>query len=111
MMEGGEAMPDLARVSRLLADAYRLLSDQSLGNGELAVAMKLLTETEATEQTARPRRAAAALRWHHRQRAGTGVRAHHRRLETAATGEANGQGAAVTSDDLTRARALGACFG
>jgi hypothetical protein len=53
MMEGGEAMPDLARVSRLLADAYRLLSDQSLGNGELAVAMKLLTETEATEQTRR----------------------------------------------------------
>jgi hypothetical protein len=52
MMEGGEAMPDLARVSRLLADACRLLSDQSLGNGELAVAMKLLTETEATEQTA-----------------------------------------------------------
>ena len=36
MMEGGEAMPDLARVSRLLADAYRLLSDQSLGSGELA---------------------------------------------------------------------------
>jgi hypothetical protein len=59
MMEGGEAMPDLARVSRLLADAYRLLSDQSLGRGELAaataigeargkiaVAMKLLAETE-----------------------------------------------------------------
>ena len=57
--DGGEAMPDLARVSRLLADAYRLLSDQSLGRGELAaataigeargkiaVAMKLLAETE-----------------------------------------------------------------
>ena len=52
-------MPDLARESRLLADAYRLLSDQSLGRGELAaatgigeargkiaVAMKLLAETE-----------------------------------------------------------------
>jgi hypothetical protein len=50
---------DLARVSRLLADAYRLLSDQSLGRGELAVAtsigeargkiavaMKLLAEAE-----------------------------------------------------------------
>jgi hypothetical protein len=46
MMEGGEAMPDLARVSRLLADAYRLLSDQSLGRGELAAAMKLLVKTE-----------------------------------------------------------------
>jgi hypothetical protein len=57
MMEGGEAMPDLARVSPLIADAYRLLSDQSLGSGELAtaigeargkiaVAMKLLAETE-----------------------------------------------------------------
>jgi hypothetical protein len=59
MMEGGEAMPDLARISRLLADACRLLSDQSLGRDELAVAiaigeargkiaaaMKLLAETE-----------------------------------------------------------------
>jgi len=52
-------MPDLAHVSRLLADAHRLLSDQSLGRDELAVAiaideargkiaaaMKLLAETE-----------------------------------------------------------------
>ena len=52
-------MPDLAHVSRLLADAYRLLGDQSLGRDELAVAiaigeargkiaaaMKLLAETE-----------------------------------------------------------------
>ena len=50
-------MPDLARVIRVLADAYQLLSDQSLGRGELAttigeargkiaVAMKLLAETE-----------------------------------------------------------------
>ena len=31
-------MPDLARVSRVLDDAYRLLSDQSLGRGELAAA-------------------------------------------------------------------------
>jgi hypothetical protein len=50
-------MPDLAHVSRLLADAHRLLSDQSLGRDELAIAigeargkiaaaMKLLAETE-----------------------------------------------------------------
>ena len=58
-MEGSEDMPDLAHVSRLLADAHRLLSDQSLGRDELAVAiaideargkiaaaMKLLAETE-----------------------------------------------------------------
>jgi hypothetical protein len=40
-MEGGEAMPDLARISRLLADACRLLSDQSLGRDELAVAIAI----------------------------------------------------------------------
>ena len=32
-------MPDLAHVSRLLADAHRLLSDQSLGRDELAIAI------------------------------------------------------------------------
>ena len=40
-MEGGEDMPDLAHVSRLLADAHRLLSDQSLGRDELAVAIAI----------------------------------------------------------------------
>ena len=40
---------------------------------------------------------------HHRQRAGAGVRPHHRRLEAAAAGEADAQAAAVTSGPLTRA--------
>ena len=50
-------------------------------------------------------RAAPAVFGHHRQRAGAGVRPHHRRLEAAAaaTGEA---GAAVTSGALTRVVAL-----
>ena len=44
----------------------------------------------------------------HRQRAGAGVRPHHRGLEaaTAATGEADTQGAAVTAGALTRVVAL-----
>jgi hypothetical protein len=48
--------------------------------------------------------AAPAVPWHHRQRAGTAVRPHHRGLETAApaVGEADAQGAAVTADALTR---------
>ena len=49
-------------------------------------------------------RAAPALPRHYRQRAGTEVGAHHRRLEAAAaaTGEADAQGAAGTSDAMTR---------
>ena len=56
-------MPDLAHVSRLLADAHRLLSDQSLGRdelvvaiaiGKIAAAMKLLAETAERPEWPRP---------------------------------------------------------
>ena len=38
---GRSGHADLARISRLLADACRLLSDQSLGRDELAVAIAI----------------------------------------------------------------------
>jgi hypothetical protein len=58
-------------------------------------------------------RAAPAVPWHHRQRAGAGVRPDHRRLEAvgsaaSAVGGSDAKSAAVTAGALTRAAALSA---